>query len=57
MLMPIGLAAGALVQVLRNGIGLKDISPYVLAYYAVDSFIKLHPPAFAQPDSNPLPEP
>jgi hypothetical protein len=42
VLLPIGLVGLSARQLLRNGIGLKSMPWYVLAYYAFDSFIKLH---------------
>ncbi len=42
VLVPIGLAGLSASQLVRNGIGLKTIPWYVLAYYAFDSFVKLH---------------
>lgn len=42
VLLPIALAGLSARQLVRNGIGLKTMPWYVLAYYAFDSFIKLH---------------
>jgi len=42
VLVPIGLAGLSARQLARYGIGLKTIPWYVLAYYAFDSFVKLH---------------
>lgn len=42
VLVPIGLAGLSARNLLRNGVGLKAMPWYVLAYYAFDSFIKLH---------------
>ncbi len=42
MLIPLGLGALAIRQGLRNGWLIEAAPWYVLAYYAFDSFIKLH---------------
>lgn len=42
-LAPLGLGAIALRQLLLKGLQVEDIPWYVLAWYAFDSFIKLHP--------------
>lgn len=49
LLVPIGLGALAIRQLLRNGLQIEGAPWYVLAYYAFDSFIKLH--YTAEPDS------
>lgn len=41
-LIPVGLGALAIRQLMRNGLQLEAAPWYVLAYYAFDSFIKLH---------------
>lgn len=41
-LIPVGLGILAIRQLLRNGWQIEAASWYVLAYYAFDSFIKLH---------------
>jgi len=50
MLIPIGLGALAIRQGLRNGWLIESAPWYVLAYYAFDSFIKLH--YTAEPPTN-----
>jgi hypothetical protein len=47
-LAPLGLGAIALRQLLIKGLQLEDIPWYVLAWYAFDSFVKLHPGATSQ---------
>lgn len=42
LLVPVGLGTLALRQLLRNGLQIENAPWYVLAYYAFDSFIKLH---------------
>lgn len=42
MLVPIGLGTLAVRQLLRQGLQIEAAPWYVLAYYAFDSFIKLH---------------
>jgi hypothetical protein len=42
LLVPVGLGALAIRQLLRNGLQIEAAPWYVLAYYAFDSFIKLH---------------
>lgn len=42
LLIPIGLGTLAIRQLLRNGWQIEAAPWYVLAYYAFDSFIKLH---------------
>lgn len=51
-LVPLGLGALAIRQLLRNGIQFESAPWYVLAYYAFDSFIKLHATATTQPNQN-----
>lgn len=41
-LIPLGLGSLAVHQLLRNGLEIEGAPWYVLAYYAFDSFIKLH---------------
>jgi hypothetical protein len=41
-LLPLGLGGLAIHQLLRNGWQIETTPWYVLAYYAFDSFIKLH---------------
>ncbi len=41
-LIPVGLGALAVRQLRRNGLKIETAPWYVLAYYAFDSFIKLH---------------
>ena len=41
-LIPLGLGGLAVHQLLRNGLQIEGAPWYVLAYYAFDSFIKLH---------------
>lgn len=43
MLLPLGLAGLSVRQLTRSGPALAQIPWYVLAYYAFDSFLKLHP--------------
>lgn len=43
MLVPLGFAGLSARQLLRQGISVKGIPWYVLAWYSFDSFIKLHP--------------
>jgi hypothetical protein len=50
MLIPLGLGALAIRQGLRNGWLIEAAPWYVLAYYAFDSFIKLH--YTAEPPTN-----
>lgn len=42
VLFPIALGGLAVRQVTRQGLGLRNAPWYVLAYYAFDSFVKLH---------------
>nr|WP_235148003.1 MULTISPECIES: hypothetical protein [Fischerella] len=42
IIMPIGLASLSIRQLLNKGLQLETIPWYVLAWYAFDSFIKLH---------------
>lgn len=42
LLIPVGLGALAVRQLMRNGLQIETAPWYVLAYYAFDSFIKLH---------------
>ena len=42
MVFPAALGGLALRQLLRQGIGLRSAPWYVLAYYAFDSYVKLH---------------
>ncbi|MEB3337967.1 MAG: hypothetical protein VKJ46_10920 [Leptolyngbyaceae bacterium] len=49
LLVPLGLAALAIRQVMRNGLELEAAPWYVLAYYAFDTFLKLNRPETPQP--------
>jgi hypothetical protein len=51
MLVPAGFAALALRQLLENGAEIETIPWYALAWYAFDSFIKLH--YTTEPDETP----
>ena len=42
MLFPVALAGLAVRQLTRQGLGLRTAPWYVLAYYAFDSYVKLH---------------
>jgi hypothetical protein len=42
MLLPVGLAGLSLRALSRQGIDLKSVPWYVLAYYSFDTFLKLH---------------
>jgi len=42
LLLPLGFGALALRQVLDKGFELEEIPWYTLAWYAFDSFVKLH---------------
>ena len=42
MLFPVALAGLAVRQLFREGLGLRSAPWYVLAYYAFDSYVKLH---------------
>lgn len=57
LLLPLGFGALALRQVLDKGFELEEIPWYTLAWYAFDSFVKLHDSG-AQPanDQTPAPE-
>jgi hypothetical protein len=58
MLVPIGLAAYSVRQLIRTGPQLGKTPWYVLAYYAFDTFIKLHdtPPGDLAPIGSELKE-
>ncbi|MEL7505053.1 MAG: DUF5132 domain-containing protein [Cyanobacteria bacterium J06554_6] len=43
MLLSMGLGAIALRQLMRRGLQLDDMPWYVMAWYAFDTFVKLHP--------------
>ena len=42
VLFPIALSGLAMRQLAREGVGLRSVPWYVLAYYAFDSYVKLH---------------
>ncbi len=54
LLLPLGFSGLAIYQLLRKGLQFEIIPWYVLAYYAFDSFIKLH--YTSEPDSQAAPE-
>ena len=58
LLLPLGFGALALRQVLDKGFELEEIPWYTLAWYAFDSFVKLHDTAESQSanDQTPTPE-
>jgi len=59
LLMPLGFGALALRQILNKGFELEEIPWYTLAWYAFDSFVKLHNTAESRSanDQTPTPEP
>lgn len=49
LLLPLGFGALALRQILNKGFELEEIPWYTLAWYAFDSFVKLHNSGESQP--------
>lgn len=52
MLVPIGLAGLSIRQVMRQGLDVKSMPWYMLAYYSFDTFIKLHSGRLPGPGSD-----
>ena len=55
LLLPLGFGALALRQVLDKGFELEEIPWYTLAWYAFDSFVKLHNSSESQPTGDQMP--
>lgn len=53
LLLSMGLGAIALSQLMRRGLQLDAMPWYVMAWYAFDTFVKLHPAPAAQPEAYP----